>query len=90
MLYEGISKGIKSPSATKGDLIRIGIIGFGNRAIAHVNGLGFMQPMDVDAFKERGIFGDWLAQDNLNIALTGICDVFDLHAEKVWPSPKLK
>jgi len=76
------TKGTKSPSATKGDLIRIGIIGFGNRAIAHVNGLGFMQPTDVDAFKERGIFGDWLAQDNLNIALTGICDVFDLHAEK--------
>ena len=76
------TKRIKSPSATKGDLIRIGIIGFGNRAVAHVNGLGFMQPTDVDAFKERGIFGDWLAQDNLNIALTGICDVFDLHAEK--------
>lgn len=72
----------KNYSATKGKLIRIGIIGFGNRAVAHINGLGFMPASDVDAFKERGIFEDWLAQDNLNIALTGICDVFDLHAEK--------
>lgn len=24
---------------------------------------------------------DWLAQENLNVAITGICDVFDLHAE---------
>ena len=71
-----------SSSATKGNLIRIGIVGFGNRAVAHVNGLGFMQSSDVDAFKERGIFEDWLGQENLNIALTGICDVFDLHAEK--------
>ncbi len=76
------TKRIKSLPSTKADLIRIGIIGFGNRAVAHVNGLGFMQDSDVKAFKERGIFGDWLEQENLNIALTGICDVFDLHAEK--------
>jgi len=73
---------IKISSGKKGELIRIGIIGFGNRAVAHANGLGFMLASDVDAFKERGIFEDWLAQENLNIALTGICDVFDLHAEK--------
>jgi len=75
------TKKLKNSASSKGNLIRIGIIGFGNRAVAHVNGLGFMQQSDVDAFKERGIFGDWLAQENLNIALTGICDVFDLHAE---------
>lgn len=75
-------KTLKTISPSKGELIRIGIIGFGNRAVAHANGLGFMLPSDVRAFKERGIFEDWLQQENLNIALTGICDVFDLHAEK--------
>ena len=72
---------LKGSSGANGNLIRIGIIGFGNRAVAHANGLGFMSLSDVEAFKKRNLFGDWLAQDNLNIALTGICDVFDLHAE---------
>ena len=72
---------IKISSPVKGDLIRIGHIGFGNRAVAHVNALGYMRKSDVDAFKERGIMEDWLAQEDLNIAVTGICDVYDLHAE---------
>ena len=37
---------VKSSSA-KSDLLRIGIIGFGNRAVAHANGLGYMHPDDV-------------------------------------------
>ena len=72
---------IKNPSGTEGDLLRVGIIGFGNRAVAHANGLGFMHPQDVIKRKENGTLDNWLAQDNLNVALTGICDVFDLHAE---------
>ena len=32
--------------------------------------------------KKEAFSKDWLQQENLNIALTGICDVFDLHAEK--------
>jgi predicted dehydrogenase len=66
----------------KGDLIRIGMIGFGNRAVAHANGLGYMHPEDVERRKKNGTFADWLLQDDLNIAVTGICDVFDLHAER--------
>ena len=76
-----VSNPIKPSSSTNGKLIRIGIIGFGNRAMAHANGLGFITLPDAEALKKRNLFGDWLAQENLNIALTGICDVFDLHAE---------
>lgn len=72
---------LKSSSGSKGDLLRIGIIGFGNRAKAHANGLGFMHPLDVANRKKNGTLENWLAQENLNVALTGICDVFDLHAE---------
>lgn len=71
----------KSPSAPKGELLRIGIIGYGSRAVAHANGLGYMNPRDAESRKAQGSIDDWLAQKDLNVAITGICDVFDLHAE---------
>jgi predicted dehydrogenase len=72
---------VKSSTIGKNELLRIGIIGFGNRATAHANGLGYMHPDNVKSRMENGTLDDWLAQDNLNVAITGICDVFDLHAE---------
>tara|TARA_R110002050_G_scaffold300778_2_gene472573 strand:+ start:14280 stop:15854 length:1575 start_codon:yes stop_codon:yes gene_type:complete len=69
-------------TAAKGDMLRIGIVGFGNRASALASGLGFMHPAAMDASRKNGRLNDWLAQESLNVAITGICDVFDLHAEK--------
>ncbi len=66
----------------KGDLLRIGLIGFGNRAVTHANGLGYMHPEDAEKRKLNGTLEDWLMQEDLNVAITGICDVFDLHAER--------
>lgn len=67
---------------SKGDLIRIGIIGFGSRAATLANGLGYIHPLDAERRKKRrGDIESWLAQEDLNVAVTGICDVFDLHAE---------
>ncbi len=71
---------VKHPSS--GDLLRIGIIGFGSRAHAHAHGLGFMLPDEAEKRKKDGTLDDWLAQENMNVAITGICDVFDLHAEE--------
>ncbi len=72
----------KIASAAKGDLLRIGIIGFGNRASQLASGLGFMHPADMENQRKNGKLNDWLTQENLNVAVTGICDVFDLNAEK--------
>ncbi|HNW56232.1 MAG TPA: Gfo/Idh/MocA family oxidoreductase [Bacteroidales bacterium] len=72
---------LKSSSGAKSDLIRIGLIGFGNRAVSHANGLGYMHPDDVAKRKANNTLDDWMAQEDLNVAITGICDVFDLHAE---------
>ena len=68
-------------SAAKGDLLRLGIVGFGNRASQLAKGLGFMHPEAMEASRKNGRIDDWLAQESLNVAITGICDVFDLHAE---------
>jgi len=73
---------LKSPYGGHSELLRIGLIGFGSRAVTHANGLGFMHPEDVEAMKKDNTLNDWLAQENLNVAITGICDVFDLHAER--------
>lgn len=72
---------IKSPSGSRDNLLRIGIIGYGNRAVVLAQGLGFMHPVDVEAKKKVHSLGSWLAQEDLNVSITGICDVFDLHAE---------
>jgi predicted dehydrogenase len=72
---------LKSSSGTKSDLLRIGIVGFGARAASHANGLGYIHPDDVENRKKNKTLEDWLAQEDLNVAITGICDVFDLHAE---------
>jgi predicted dehydrogenase len=73
---------IKSPSGgAKGDLVRVGMIGFGSRASALANALGFMHPDHAAERMKDGSINDWLAQEDLNVAITGICDVFDQHAE---------
>jgi predicted dehydrogenase len=68
-------------SSSKSDLLRIGLIGYGNRAVSHANGLGYMLPETYEAMKKDDTLKDWIAQEDLNVAITGICDVFDLHAE---------
>lgn len=81
---------IKSSSGAKNNLLRIGLIGFGARAVTHANGLGFIHPADVEKRKANGTLEDWLAQEDLNVAITGICDVFDLHAENGLASARNK
>ena len=71
---------IKGGTGKKGDLLRVGIIGFGNRANALARCLGFIHPEDAEDRKRSDTLTDWLSQDNLNVALTGICDVFDMNA----------
>jgi predicted dehydrogenase len=69
-------------SGGKADLIRLGFIGFGNRAGQLSHSLGFMHPDTVKSKEQNGTLEEWLQQDNLNVAVTGICDVYDAHAEK--------
>lgn len=72
---------VSSSSAKKGDLLRLGFIGFGNRATQLSNSLGFIHPDDAERRAKNGSLEEWLQQEDLNVAVTGICDVFDLHAE---------
>ena len=66
----------------KHDIIRIGIIGFGQRSVALAAGLGFMHPETVKMRENNNTLKNWLEQEDLHVAITGVCDVFDLHAER--------
>jgi predicted dehydrogenase len=63
------------------DVIKLGIIGFGNRAKQLSNALGYMHPDDTIARQKRGTLTNWMEQEYLGAALVGICDVYDKHAE---------
>jgi len=79
----------KTTSKTKGELIRLGIIGFGARGEQLARSAGFAHPewiknkkLAAQKNKLDKSLEDWLSQDDLNVAITGICDVFDMRADK--------
>lgn len=65
-----------------GELIRIGIIGFGTRGTQLASSLGFLHPDVVEQRKKNNTLKDIVNQEFLNVAITGVCDVFDMHAER--------
>lgn len=73
--------------------LRIGLIGFGIRGEQLMRALGFatqewMESMAKSAQEDPNDkrLEDFLAQENLNVKLTAICDIFDVRAEKALRS----
>lgn len=71
-----------------GKTIRIGIIGFGIRGAHLMQALGFATPEYVEDLKaqakkdsENTRYKDFLDQENLNVKITGVCDIFDVYAK---------
>jgi len=60
-------------------LIRIGIVGVGNRGTALLKAAGFVDP---EWWKSRGKKSSFINNEILNVEIAAVCDVFDLHAEK--------
>ncbi len=72
-----------------GELIRLGIIGFGSRGEALAHAAGFAHPDWIERKKKDARenkldreLETFLDQEDLNVVLTGICDVFDVRAER--------
>ncbi len=70
-------------------LIRLGIIGNGGRGESLIRAAGIAHPDWVEEQRKKAAqnkmdttLRDWLAQDDLNVVLTGVCDVFDVRAER--------
>lgn len=76
------------PPKSSGKKIRLGIIGYGIRGSSLVHDIGFIHPERMDKYKEGALknkqdtrYQNYKAQENLNIEIKGVCDVFDGHAE---------
>jgi predicted dehydrogenase len=76
-----------------GDPIRVGIIGFGGRGHRLCMSLGFATKGWIEKMGEAAAqnsddqrLADYLAQDDQNVRLAGVCDVFDVHAEEALDS----
>jgi len=72
-----------------GEPIKIGIIGFGIRGTQLMRAAGFATQEWKETMRENALknpndnrLKDFLAQENLNIKITGVCDVFDVNAKK--------
>jgi len=76
-----------------GNPIRLGIIGFGIRGEQLCRALGFATHEWLTEMKQAAEknphdtrLSEFLGQENLNIKITAVCDVFDVHAERVLNS----
>ncbi len=76
-----------------GDPIRVGIIGFGGRGQHLVRNLGYATNRWMSAMKESAAknprdtrLKDFREQENLNVKLTAVCDVFDINAQQALDS----
>lgn len=83
-----IPKGV--PNVVQGDPVRIGIVGSGGRGMYLLKALGFLHPDELAEYEENALNDKWWseylaqfrAQDDLNVKITAVCDVFDKHAQR--------
>jgi predicted dehydrogenase len=71
-----------------GRQIRIGLIGYGIRGSQLMRAIGFVQPSYIDTLIEAGKknpddtrYDEFKEQDDLNVVITGVCDIFDVYSE---------
>ncbi|HJX72407.1 MAG TPA: Gfo/Idh/MocA family oxidoreductase, partial [Bacteroidales bacterium] len=76
-------------SSSSGKKIRLGMIGFGTRGEQLARALGYVHPEIIDEWKKAALedkndnwYSDFLEQDDLNIVINGICDVFEVRAQR--------
>ncbi len=71
-----------------GKQIRLGLIGFGIRGKQLMRAAGFAEPSWIDTLieankkdKKDNRYQQYLEQDDLNVVVNGVCDIFDVYAE---------
>lgn len=69
--------------------LRVGIIGYGIRGEQLLKAAGYAHPELLESWKKASLnneqdtrFHDYQVQENLNIDIKGVCDIFDYRAER--------
>ncbi|MBI5916579.1 MAG: Gfo/Idh/MocA family oxidoreductase, partial [Bacteroidetes bacterium] len=84
-----IEPAVPNPTGSmKGDVLRVGIIGYGGRGEHLIRSIGFASPKWLAEMKENAAkdpkdtnLKDYLEQENLNVQLAAVCDAFDVRGE---------
>ncbi len=86
---EGAAVFSELETRTYPDVIRVGIIGYGGEGESLVRSLGFAHPDWFDELREAKLedpydtrLEEWLEQENLNVELTAVCDLFDVRSDR--------
>ncbi len=77
------------PVAINSKPLRLGIIGFGLRGRHLLRATGHAEPQWIDDAKASAAsnrldtsYEDFMNQEDLNVVINGVCDVFNIHAEE--------
>ncbi len=66
--------------------VRLGIVGVGWQGESLLQKLGYLHSARIESHTKNGVESQWLKnvrnQENMNVEITGICDVFDIHAQR--------
>src|SRR5690554_1110026 len=89
MFHFKTDNAVITPLPIDGKTIRLGIIGSGIRGKQLMIALGFGTPQYVQGLKEaqkntpgNNRLKDFREQEDLQVVITGVCDIFDVHAEE--------
>jgi predicted dehydrogenase len=81
--------GYDLPLTNKEKTIRLGICGTGTRGKQLMHALGFPDPKWIDEMKMKAAedpkdtrYEDYMSQEDLNVVINGICEVFDTRAQE--------
>lgn len=74
------------PTGDKNKRLKVGLIGHGWRGEGLLNSFGYFHPDHEVKMKAEGLYDRWLPyqrrHEDLCIEITGICDTFQVHAER--------
>ncbi|MFO7755696.1 MAG: Gfo/Idh/MocA family oxidoreductase [Bacteroidales bacterium] len=80
---------LPSDDPSAGKRIRLGIIGFGIRGPQIAKAAGFMHPDNVEKMKEDAVanradtrYREFMEQEDLNVEIRAVCDIFSVYAKK--------
>lgn len=74
------------PTGNKTNRIRIGLVGNGWRGEQLLQSFGFIHKDEIQKHTTNGKYSNWLQnffqQEDLNVEFAGICDTFEIHAQR--------
>ena len=84
--FDIMKEKLPPPTGNEKNRLKIGLVGYGWRGEALLNSLGYFHPDYEKKMKKDGIYNEWIRyqkrHENLFVDIVGICDTFEIHANR--------